>query len=152
MSLAGVHKVPRVWVMVADRHTARIFIRRGDDVSLVAAIAPRGGEQSRMTNRRIGRVFSAGRSSVRHKYDPHMSVSHKEEITFAHEIADWLDAENGKRSFDRLVLIAAPHMLGELRMKIAPRVCARIVAEINKDLTKTSEAVLRAELGKLLWF
>lgn len=146
------HKIPRIWVMVADRHVARVFSKLGDDISLIAELAPKTKEESKMTNKGIGRMVSSGRNAIRHKYEPHMNESHKEEIAFAHDIAAWLDAEAGKESFDRLVLVASPHMLGELRKTISQHVYARIVAELNKDLTKMGDAELRIELGKILWF
>ncbi|MBI3440210.1 MAG: host attachment protein [Proteobacteria bacterium] len=151
-SSSNPHKIPRIWVIVADRHIARVFSKRGDDISQVAKIVSQATKDPKMTNKSLGRVIGSSGSAVHHKYEPHMNESHKGEITFAHEISAWLDAEAGKETFDRLVLIASPHMLGELRKTISQHVYARIVAELNKDLTKMSEAALRAELGKILWF
>lgn len=149
---SGLHKAPRIWVMVADRRTARIFSKRGDDISLTAEITPEIRKESKIADKNIGRVASSGRGAVRHKYEPHMNESHKEELAFVHKIAAFFDTEAGKDSFDRLVLVAPPHVLGELRKTVSQQVYARIIAEVNKDLTKMNDTKLRHELEKVLWF
>ena len=148
------HRVPRIWLMVADRHRVRVFSKKNDGVSLIAEIAPQRQAEIGMANMSV----SAGRGAVRllsvahAKHEHHTNESHKDESSFAHEIAVWLDAEAGKGSFDRLVLAAAPHMLGELRKTIKRAVYTRIIAEIHKDLTKMKDAELQCELEKILWF
>ena len=134
------HRIPRIWVMVADRRIMRIFSKKGDSISLLAEVRPQRQEELKMANAGSGRKAFW------------LHESYKEEAAFTHEIAAWLDAEAGKESFDRLVLAAPPHMLGELRQMMKRPVCTRIIAEIHKDLTKMKEAELRRELGKILWF
>ena len=34
------HRIPRIWVMVADRRLMRIFSKKGDSISLIAEIRP----------------------------------------------------------------------------------------------------------------
>ena len=149
---SGLQKALRIWVMTADAHIAKVYSKQGNGIVLTATIMPVAYEEERMSNESVGRVMGSSSSNVHHKYEPHQKQSQKEEIVFARDIATWLDTEATRDSFDRLVLVAAPHMLGELRKTISRPVYVRIMAEINKDLTKMDKAALQTELKKILWF
>ena len=81
-----------------------------------------------------------------------MNESRKEALSFVHEIADWLDDSVRDNAFDRLVLVAAPQTLGELRKILSKPVQTRIIAEVDKDLTKMKDRDLQVELEKIVWF
>jgi protein required for attachment to host cells len=59
-----------------------------------------------------------------------------EEQRFAHVIADALQRLVRERKVKELVVIAPPRTLAELRRAFHSEVKSRIVAEIDKDLTK----------------
>jgi len=59
-----------------------------------------------------------------------------EEQRFAHVIADALQRLVRERKIKELVIIAPPRALAELRRAFHSEVKSRIVAEIDKDLTK----------------
>jgi len=61
----------------------------------------------------------------------------REEIKqhFIKMIAARLNEALSQKSFDKLVLVAPPKMLGELREFLAPAVKKRVAAEMPKDLT-----------------
>jgi protein required for attachment to host cells len=65
---------------------------------------------------------------------------------FANEIAEALYRHAHANLFDRLIIIAPPKILGQLRKACHAEVVARIAAEIPKELT--SHPV--AEIGKLV--
>lgn len=129
--MMSLHKIPVIWVLVADAHTARIFKRHGDGLEYIAGMKP---------------TF--------HYKSPANDQAHdgKAEAGFAHEIALWLDHAVRDGDYDRLVMIAAPRMLGDLRKCLSERVQNRVVAEVDKDLTKMPEAELKSELAKVVWF
>ncbi|QIE47054.1 host attachment protein [Pseudohalocynthiibacter aestuariivivens] len=54
---------------------------------------------------------------------------------FAKDLADKLYSEAHKGAFDRLVLVAAPHVLGVLRDELHAEVLAKLVMDIPKTLT-----------------
>lgn len=58
-----------------------------------------------------------------------------EEDRFASEIADMLNAQALAQSFNQLIVAAPAKTLGELRKHYHKEVTARLVAEIDKDLT-----------------
>lgn len=70
---------------------------------------------------------------------------------FAADLADKLYARVHAGEIDRLVIAAAPHVLGELRRHLHKEVADRIVGEIDKTLTNHPvhriETILRAELS-----
>jgi protein required for attachment to host cells len=53
---------------------------------------------------------------------------------FARELADWLAEAARADRFDRLILAAAPPMLGELRGLLDTAVTDRLDADLAKDL------------------
>ena len=65
---------------------------------------------------------------------------------FAGELADALYRHAHANLFDKLVIIAPPKILGNLRKAFHPEVAERIAVEISKELT--SHPV--AEIGRLL--
>lgn len=59
-----------------------------------------------------------------------------EEDSFARDIAGLLDRLAEADTFAKLVVVAPPRTLAELRRHFGKAVTSRIVAEIDKDLTK----------------
>jgi protein required for attachment to host cells len=83
---------------------------------------------------RPGRSFSsvgAGRSSVQ-QTDWHKIEEHR----FAHEMAATLERIMRERGVQALVVVAPPRALADLRKAFHPDVKKKIIAEIDKDLTK----------------
>jgi protein required for attachment to host cells len=54
---------------------------------------------------------------------------------FADDLADILYKQAHRGRFRRLVIVAAPHVLGELRNKLHPEVARKVIAEIPETLT-----------------
>ena len=69
-----------------------------------------------------------------HSYTTHSYWHHFKKEVFAVEIATILD--NIVKNYDKLILIAAPEVLGCLRQHLSPNVASKVVNEIDKDLTK----------------
>jgi protein required for attachment to host cells len=83
---------------------------------------------------RPGRAFSsvgAGRSSVT-QTDWHKLEEHR----FAEEVAAALRHTLRERGVEHLVVVAPPRALADLRKAFHPDVKKKIIAEIDKDLTK----------------
>jgi protein required for attachment to host cells len=80
---------------------------------------------------RPGRRF--GTNSNRHAVDGERSTHRHESELFAKQVAHTLDGARSRNEFDRLVLIAAPRMLGMLREALPPPCRAVVAAEIAKD-------------------
>ena len=148
----GAHKKPLIWILVADKHIVRLFKKNGHGVEAFGEITPDVVERKEINNKSVGRTISSSSGSIHHKYEPHMNKSRKESLSFVHEISAWLDKSMKENAFDRLVLVAAPQTLGDLRKLLTRPVHSRVVAEVDKDLTKLSRDDLQAELEKIVWF
>lgn len=146
------YKTPRTWVMVIDQHIARIFEKNGKVLEAIGEASPDPVTETGITNKSVGRVVSSSGQSTHHKYELHMNESRQQRLSFVEQISDWLDRAVWQDAFDRIILVAAPKTLGDLRKVLKRQVHARVIAEINKDLTKLDIRALQEELKKVVWF
>ncbi|MDY8110378.1 host attachment family protein [Fulvimarina sp. 2208YS6-2-32] len=127
------------WVLIADGEKA-LFLKNLGDEELPNFEIQRVEEQenpsdSDQSANRPGRGRDGG------KDNPHSSAF---QDTDWHELAkDRFAAELGeilykmayRKRFDRIVLVASPSTLGELRGQLHKEVSDRVVGEVAKDLT-----------------
>jgi protein required for attachment to host cells len=154
--------MPTTWILIADGARARLL---GQDRK-ARAFKPTFEQeffgtraQSReLASDRPGRTFeSAGRGQPgdvaghgRHAMEPTTDPHRQAEYQFARELSEHLEKAANERRFDRLVLVAAPKILGDLRVLLPKAVQGRIVAEINKDLTRIPTRNLGGHLDQHL--
>lgn len=118
-------KRPIFWILMIDRHIARI-IEKNAHLNEIALLIPKELDQRQ--------------------------ENHKKEIDFVQDVILWLEEAAEKDLFDRLILCAPPHMLGEIRPLLTEHLAKHVVAEIDKDLTKLSEPELKQVFSEILWF
>ena len=82
--------------------------------------------------------------------EPHSNPKRVARSGLAHEITLVLDAEREKGAYDRLIVVAPPQFLGDLRAAMPKAVKELITAEVNKDLSKLSPHQLSAQLSDVL--
>ena len=146
-------KTPRIWILVADNHLARVYKKNYNRMELIGEAEPEESLiESEINNKTMGRIASAAGSTVHHKFEPHTNASRQEELTFAREISDFLEQVETADVFDRLIIIAPPKMLGDLRSNFSKLVKNRIVAEVDKDLTKLNDKDFEEALKKIIGF
>ncbi len=141
------------WVVVADGAHARLLVNEGPGRGLEALP---GGElaaehaPSRDINAdRPGRTFDStgqGRHAKEPPTDPHRDAKRR----FAREVAGRLDAAHKRGDFDRVVLIAPPQALGDLRGHLSKGVQAKVSGELAKDLTHLPIHELPDHVGAVL--
>ena len=127
-------KQDKTWVIVTNSETARLFEFFGRVKPIVPLKdhvwhAPEINEDADMP----GVTHSSVGQSQR-KLAPHTGPD-KQADAFAHLIADKLARAAQSGAFERLIIIAAPRMIGLLRAQLEPSVQAMVDAEIDKDLT-----------------
>jgi protein required for attachment to host cells len=144
----------RTWILIADGARARVLAQEKDFAALVPAFEQEELTGSTAQSREIasdrpGRSFdSAGQG--RHAMEPPTDPQRYAKFAFARELATRLEeAAHGGR-FARLVLVAAPKTLGDLRELLPAAVKAKVVAEIDKDLTKVPRPELAKHLAPVL--
>lgn len=147
----------RVGVLVADESEARIYaIERADgQLQLVGQLSdPAARTHDRdFKSDRPGRVFDHAPSATgrrgavaHHGTGGERTPREHEAEVFARRISDELQGAMAHQSFDRLVLMAAPKFLGELRRALPDPLRALVKAEIHKDLVHQPVSVVREHL------
>lgn len=142
------------WVVIADGDKARIFQHDGPGKGLHIR-DDLNQDQPHLRARDImadkpGRVMSArgmgSRAAVDYKTDP---VTDRERHFLEH-LAGVLDDQRTAKAYDRLILVAPPNALGELRPALTEAVRATIETEMAKDLTKTPTQEIAKHLEGVL--
>jgi protein required for attachment to host cells len=143
----------RTWVLIADGQRAHVLENTGPGKGLteVAGLAfethvPRGREIMSDRPGRSQQSASPMRSAVEPQTDPRREWKRR----FLKEVADRLETALQAKSFERLVLIAPPTALGELRAALSAQVRAAVIAELDKDLTKLPASELPKHLEAVL--
>ena len=152
------------YVLVADGTKMLFFRNEGDaDYPQLQVEAHREEEDPKDSDQgrsEPGRTFSSNRGDPRTGgYGSTMGAARSaysetdfhqlQKDNFAHEAADMLKAKALANEFDKLIVVAPPKTLGELRKHYHKEVESRIAGEIAKDLTNMPvpeiEMVLQAE-------
>jgi protein required for attachment to host cells len=132
-------KATRTWILIADGARARILesTGKGHDVHAVQScdFSNETPPSRELGSDRPGRVVES-HGATRHAIEPRYDLHRGLETLFAHQLADILGQRLSEGSFDRLVIVAAPAMLGDLRKSLSAPLREKVVAEIAKDLTK----------------
>ena len=126
------------WVVVADGEKALFLFNEGDEVypnlKVFREMEHENPPSREQGTDKAGRLSDAGSS---HRSAVENTDWHKiEKERFAREISDRLYKFAHQGRFQSLVLVAPPHVLGDLRKELHQEVARRIVAEVPKDLTK----------------
>lgn len=125
------------WVVIADGEKA-LFLRNEGDAANPNLEVFREMEQNNPPTReqgtdRPGRLHDAGPGHRSGVEDTDWQQLGKER--FAKEIAARLYKYAHAGRFDKLVLVAPPSVLGDMRKEFHPEVTERIVEEVPKTLT-----------------
>ncbi|MGH6939755.1 host attachment protein [Hypericibacter sp.] len=140
------------WVLVADGKSASILSYNGPGhrLTLVPGMTFKTElHASRdLGTDKPGRVQESG-------YSAHHSVEtpdyHRiEKTVFAQHLAHRLDAAIESGECKRLVLVAPPQTLGELRMALTPKAREHVIGEVHKDLTHLGPQDVATHLEKVL--
>lgn len=126
------------WVVVADAAGAAIY--EGDVMLEGLGLVEAMGTHTR------GGLPSAGASAGMAHHDPHIV----REERFARGVASLVNEADRRHGFERLVLVAPPHFLGDLRAEISTTAAKRLVGSIHHDWTKVHPHELAARVRKEL--
>lgn len=142
------------WILIADAARARI-VRNDGPGRGVEAVKGLTFEQERLKSGDLmadkpGRTFDsvgAGRHSVEFSSD----AVREQDRTFAGSLVSVLQVALARGDFDRLVVIAPPRALGDLRSALTAPLKAVLHAELGKDLTHVPNSELAAHLEAVLF-
>ena len=146
-------KPTHTWILIADGARARILQNDGPGKGLHemsgGVFQGEHAATHEIMSDRTGRSYSSagpGRSAIEAHSDPHRELKKQ----FAHRLADALALGLRRKAYDRLVIVAAPSALGDLRAALSEQVRAKVIREIAKDLTKTPDSEVAGHLGDVI--
>lgn len=141
--------MPTTWILIADGAKARVIEQDRHSRTFKPAFEQEyfgsTAQSKEIASDRPGRSFDIG-GQGRHAMEPSSDPQRHAEYAFARDLSHRLEKAAGSHSFDRLVIVAAPKTLGDLRDLLPSTVKDRVVAEVDKDLTN----VPLSDLGKHL--
>lgn len=140
----------KTWVLVAHRGGARFFESLGPGKALVR-LEEMANPAGRLENRELGsdkpgRSFNSLGGS-RHALGKEHDESETVARAFAIRLADHLDKARGRNAFGKLVLVAEPRFLGQLRAALSSHTAALVSASVEKDLVHVEDRDLAGHLG-----
>jgi len=138
-------------IVVADSARARIFTADSahsplNEIETMAHPEGRMHEQnmvSDMPGKESGKGGGGG-----HAYQEKIEPKEQEMIAFAKRIADYLDDARKANKLNKLILVAAPAFLGELRTHLSNETSEKIVFELDKNIAHHSVEDIRNHLPK----
>lgn len=139
----------KIWVLVAESSRAKIFEQdspRGELREL------KGFDHSASRLNDIDLVSSApgrtydSKGHGRHAMEPDTDPKVNEAHIFAKMLADFLNQNQEKKFFNKLVVIAPPEFLGILRETFSDQVNKLIAASINKNLVNETAQSIQGHL------
>lgn len=141
------------WYLIAQRAEAKIYEQRGVAASLrlVERIGnPKGVlKTSELVSDRQGRSDQAsrvGHNAVGEDSAPRENVLK----SFTRRLSKYLEAAAERGDFDSLVLVAEPHVLGELKKSLGRSAERKLRQTLSKDLLHVPETEVSAQLSPVL--
>ena len=130
------------WVVVADSSRARFFEAQGNLESLVELedlLSPAGRmDESELRHDAKGRFYGKGEREQAHTAEPAVNAKTHAAQQFSKEVIHRLEQACEKKRYDRLILVAPPHFLGQLHKQLSQRVMQRITQELPLDISGLS--------------
>jgi protein required for attachment to host cells len=147
-------KPVRTLIAVADGQHARFFLHEGIGHGLKLAVdAEMATELPRnrdIVTDREGRAATPLGTKGRHTLAYTVDYHQFEKARFAHDVAEYIDAMRTKIGFDRLVLVAPPKTLGNLRESLTKPTRDLVYGELHKDLVHHDAGDIERALGQVM--
>jgi protein required for attachment to host cells len=131
-------KPVKTWILIADAARARVVENLGPGKGIHALAGmefhgPKDAARDIMSDDR-GRTFNSS-DGGRHAKEPATDPTREQARRFVGELVQTLEQHHRAGAFDRLVVVAAPATLGDLRGAFSKGITKLIAAEVSKDLT-----------------
>ncbi len=146
-------KPVKTCILVADGAHARAYLNDGPGRG-ISELSEYARDIDLKASRDIdadrpGRTFDSGGQGRHAMESPTDSKRHAKD-EFARNLAGKINAAMTAGKFDRLVLIAPPATLGDLRKHLSKQSSDNIHGEIAKELTQASDKEILAQLESVL--
>lgn len=142
-------KHAKTWILIADGGRARVLAAASAGAPLVRvpglerqADLPAGHDIVTDRLPRTHDSVGAGRHAIEPRVDPRDQLK----SSFVAAVAAMLDEKAAQGEVDRLIVVAPPKVLGQLRRDLSTRTKAIIAGEVAKDLTKVPDHEVASHL------
>ncbi|MDH5357021.1 MAG: host attachment protein [Gammaproteobacteria bacterium] len=141
-------------IVVADSSRARVFtadsaIAPLQEIETMAHPEGRLHEQNLVSDL-PGKDSGQGGNAGGHSYQNETEPKQQQVIDFAKRVGGYLDDARKANKLRRLLLVAAPAFLGELRKQMTKETSECIIFELDKNLTQHPVEEIRSHLPKYL--
>lgn len=137
------------WILVADGTKAALYGNDGPGRGIYRAanefaidLPSKTGD---IMSDQSGRAANPG-GNGHHPIGPRTDPRRHQESEFLRSVASVLEEAALAKTYDRLVLVAPPKALGDLRSSLSPHAAALVTKELDKDLVNLSEQDLEKHL------
>lgn len=139
------------WIVVANGARAHILQqnRKGNGVHEVLPydLIGRNLPTRERVSDRAGMVYDR-RANASHAMAPRSDAHRHDKLQFARALAAELMKHAETRAFCRLILVAPPQTLGDLRGALPEKLRGLVEAEVPKDLTQLSLPAVHRQLAE----
>lgn len=143
----------KTWILIANGTHARVLLHGGIGHKLVEVPGmkisrPHLSAKEIMADK-PGRTFDS-KGSGRHAKEYHSSPEREQSKKMANELAVRLETKLRRGEYDRLILVAAPELLGHLRDAFPKSLTKVLHAELTKDLTQIADDKIAKHLSDVI--
>lgn len=143
----------RTWILLADAAHAKVLEYCGPGRCLQqvdGAVFTHGHAPSRdLKSSRPGRAYSST-GATRHAFTSHTDPHTFEKYKFSRELMRFLNVHAQQNSYDRLIMVAPPKMLGDFRRILPKETHIKLYKEVAKDLVSIPIHELPAHLQDII--
>jgi protein required for attachment to host cells len=142
-------KKPKVWYVIADGGKAR-FVER-DKKGVFRTVASFVSTELHDRTSDLGRDrpprAHESATATRHAIEPRRDLKEAAKADFVKLVAEQIDAEHGRGQFDKIMLVAPPGVLTELKENLSRPIAGIVVDDLQKDLTNIPDHQLADHLA-----
>ncbi len=137
------------WICVADAGHLRILKSTGPGTPVERLVEEtHSRDHDKDFADKPGRAFESADAS-RHGMESGEGPARRDKRDTAAVIGKRLSDHAQKDDFQRLILVAPPQFMGDLRKHLSSKAAAAIIAEVDKDLTRESDSAIRDRLAEV---
>lgn len=136
------------WVLLSDGSRGRVLVQESRRAHLIRAFGE--GFAARRVGGDEARFRASASALVRRAGDLHAEAREQAEHEFCVTVAEFLSRAAYDRRFERLILVAPPRTLADLRGSLSPQARALVHAEVTRDWIDLPDAEIEARLGGAL--
>jgi protein required for attachment to host cells len=143
----------KIWALVTNGVRARVVrgLENGDSLDPIEFASKASSTHLRdIMADQAGRSFSSDASGRRSAMEPGSDPVLRDMQDFATETLEFLERHRRAGDFDRLVVVAAPRMLGVVRQEMPSGLKDAVMLEHSANLVQLDEAELRARMREMV--